>query len=255
MTDLTLITRPTFMNCFRTSCRRLSPLVAAVVLLCTTIFSPRSVLADADTEAASLVQVTLRYKHERKSKDHPVLLIPRIYGISAGDKLAYGDRLPSVVEKPSVSFYLAPNGQALRQYYGRAATDPPPNPAVLAKQRIAETGVWLYYVPKDQPWESRVRKLRGDAIAVGLYDGLEHFREGNWDVFLGAAGTDRFEIIRCLNNPVPRCDAEMRIDRNIGARVGFMDFRLHGGRDFANARLRMVHETVCRFVVPACEVK
>ena len=63
------------------------------------------------------------------------------------------------------------------------------------------------------------------------------------------AGSDSFEQINCSRqaHPVWFCTYEIDISDGVFAIASFLDFRMHGGRAYANERARVVREVVCRF--------
>ncbi|WP_157644305.1 hypothetical protein [Bradyrhizobium sp. WSM2793] len=46
----------------------------------------------------------------------------------------------------------------------------------------------------------------------------------------------------------------MSITEGVVAQVRFVDFRLFGGRAYANRRLRFVREVVCRYLTRCCPI-
>lgn len=80
------------------------------------------------------------------------------------------------------------------------------------------------------------------------HEGLIHYKFSTGDIYIGNA-SDAFESIRCMAqlNPNYFCQYTIDISDQIVAEVSFLDFRLHGGRDYANRRARFVREVVCGF--------
>ena len=66
---------------------------------------------------------------------------------------------------------------------------------------------------------------------------------------MGGEG-DEFLQAYCYNplNDVYFCKYNFEIVKDIAADASFLDFRAHGGRDYANRRVRLARQVVCRFI-------
>ncbi len=85
------------------------------------------------------------------------------------------------------------------------------------------------------------------------FEGLAHFRGvASYSHYIGQSD-DEFFSAQCEArlNPVFLCTYTMSITSGVVAYVHFVDFRLYGGRTYANRRLRLVREVVCRYL-PQC---
>jgi hypothetical protein len=78
------------------------------------------------------------------------------------------------------------------------------------------------------------------------------YKDGS-DLYVGGP-SDSFEAIRCnyTSHTLSYCSYSVEITDRIWARANFLDFRLHGGRAYANQRARFLREVICRFV-EGCE--
>ncbi|WP_213291128.1 hypothetical protein [Bradyrhizobium sp. sGM-13] len=82
------------------------------------------------------------------------------------------------------------------------------------------------------------------------FEGLAHYRGvASYSHYIGQSD-DEFFSARCEGrlNPVFLCQYTMSITNGVVAYVSFVDFRLYGGRTYANRRLRFVREVVCRYL-------
>lgn len=79
---------------------------------------------------------------------------------------------------------------------------------------------------------------------------MAHYRGvSSYSYYVGES-SDEFFSARCEGrlNPVFECSYSMSITEGVLAQVDFVDFRLYGGRAYANRRLRFVREVVCRYL-------
>jgi hypothetical protein len=82
------------------------------------------------------------------------------------------------------------------------------------------------------------------------FEGLAHYRGvSSYSYYVGES-SDEFFSARCEGrlNPVYLCHYSMSITEGVTAQVDFVDFRLYGGRAYANRRLRFVRDVVCRYL-------
>jgi hypothetical protein len=82
------------------------------------------------------------------------------------------------------------------------------------------------------------------------FEGLAHYRGvSSYSYYVGESSDELFSA-RCEGrlNPAFECSYSMSITEGVVARVDFVDFRLYGGRAYANRRLRFVREVVCRYL-------
>lgn len=82
------------------------------------------------------------------------------------------------------------------------------------------------------------------------FEGLAHYRGvSSFSYYVGGSG-DEFFSARCQEalNPVFQCNYTMSITEGVVGSATFVDFRLFGGRAYANRRLRFVREVVCRYL-------
>jgi hypothetical protein len=82
------------------------------------------------------------------------------------------------------------------------------------------------------------------------FEGLAHYRGvASYSHYIGQSD-DEFFSAQCEArlNPVFLCTYTMSITSGVVAYVHFVDFRLYGGRSYANRRLRLVREVVCRYL-------
>jgi hypothetical protein len=83
------------------------------------------------------------------------------------------------------------------------------------------------------------------------FEGLAHYRGVSSFSYYVGGSEDEFFSARCPGpplNPVFQCNYSMSITEGVVAQVSFVDFRLYGGRAYANRRLHFVREVVCRYL-------
>jgi hypothetical protein len=85
-------------------------------------------------------------------------------------------------------------------------------------------------------------------------NGVEEFSHGSsGPFFFRIPANPSLRIITCPFNiekshPSFFCDYEIRLSPDVRATASFVDFRLHGGSDFANERIANIREVLCGFV-------
>ena len=85
-------------------------------------------------------------------------------------------------------------------------------------------------------------------------DGVSEFRHSDsGPVFFRFPENGSIRIIECAMNvershPSFFCSYQIRLSADVIASAHFIDFRLHGGRDFANERIANIREALCGFV-------
>jgi len=208
------------------------------------------------------IEVTVRRLGNPDLSQRAMLRIPRAYVVFAdGYRPHETPTLPDAIETGTLGVALTyPDGMALsvhaaklqaERQMGRTAAD-----SALRSQQYSAR---LHYIRPGVPWEDRARgRIEKTGERVGTFDGLEHFRKPRRDWYRGRPGGDQFVSIDCAPAqealPVHFCRTVMRISRDLVADVHFVDFRLHGGRVFANERALAFRKSICRFVLSPCEV-
>jgi len=86
---------------------------------------------------------------------------------------------------------------------------------------------------------------------LGEYEGLRRYTTGSTEYYYGDLG-DELRKIRCMNapedaNPVFYCEYYTVLNDRLLATVNFVDFRAHGGVEFARERMRILRRTVCPY--------
>jgi hypothetical protein len=207
----------------------------------------------------SPITLTLRNFNEPDLGRRALLRIPRAYVVFVRHYEPKDlNRLPDVVDTEAVKVALTfPDGKPLSVHgLELGTTNGRGMWQALHELRSQQYDADLSYVPPEIPWEERTRTLFGPLRGADTLDGLEHFRSRGIDVYFGRQGIDEFIYIRCSPfeqaHPIYFCTTGVRLARDLVARIMFLDFRFHGGRSFANERVRAFREAVCRFIVPAC---
>jgi hypothetical protein len=82
------------------------------------------------------------------------------------------------------------------------------------------------------------------------FEGLAHYRGVSSFSYYVGGSDDEFFSARCQEalNPVFQCNYTMSITEGVVGSATFVDFRLYGGRAYANRRLRFAREVACRYL-------
>ncbi len=211
-----------------------------------------------DTEP---VEVTIRHFNDADVSQRVVLRIPRAYLVFVpGYEADRISPLPDALEAQSVTLALTfPDGEPLSAHAAAIAAEQGVGlREAILNLRPQTYEVELGYIAPGIPWETRVRELvEKHNTRIGVYDGLEHFRDVTSDIFLGKSETGGLIRVSCSlearAKPNHLCTVRMRLGENLSVNAMFLDFRFHGGREYLNERTRIVRESVCRFAVSLCE--
>ena len=168
------------------------------------------------------------------------LRIPRSYIVRAENYSIRKGPLPDHIATPALAVRFIDSGEAWtmasmklgdyqlrpREYYVWLRANANPNGRIDRQATIAGYG--------------SVRQ-------PDRYEGLVHFSGGK-EVYVGDA-SDSFESISCFQqlNPQWFCTYQIEIGEEFSVSATFLDFRMHGGRAYANERARFVREFVCKF--------
>jgi|GEM_PF-3216176 len=142
-----------------------------------------------------------------------------------------------------------PDGEAWNEVVAKRAADLGIAPEFAAKQLRPQQ----YIVRLNVVTNPNRRAAHQAGIAMherqrDRYQGLIHYKFISNDIYVGDESDD-FESISCFGqlNPIYFCTYTIEISSDIVASASFLDFRLHGGRAYANKRANFLREVVCRF--------
>ena len=189
----------------------------------------------------SPVQVDLTSPNPKAaSKVLAQLRIPRSYIVRADNYSSRKGPLPDQIATQGIAIRFVDNGEAWtvaskkpderqwrwREYQVSLRANANPNGRTDRQANLAGYG--------------RIRQS-------DRYEGLTHF-SGSGEIFVGDA-SDSFESISCHEELKPSwfCTYEIDVGDTITVSAKFVDFRLHGGRAYANQRAQFVREFVCKF--------
>ncbi|UWU85205.1 hypothetical protein N2605_01735 [Bradyrhizobium yuanmingense] len=122
------------------------------------------------------------------------------------------------------------------------------------RMRAEETIVQIH--PSQMPTAAYADATRANVLRSAPkrqnddFEGLAHYKGvASYSNYMGEPA-DEFFSVQCEGrlHPVFLCKYMMSITEGVVARVSFVDFRLNGGRAYANRRLRFVREVVCRYL-------
>ena len=138
---------------------------------------------------------------------------------------------------------------------------PKPDPLIFGKVSADETNVDFrryfemgvdVFVRKNQgkfeyPEGSVMRRNK-----IGYFDGFSFYRPANssWTGYFDDQALDGLSYVLCVNppdrmTPGAFCSAHIVINDKLAAKVGFVDFRLNGGRLFLQERVRAFKKYIC----------
>lgn len=174
----------------------------------------------------------------------------RIATESINVSFTYPDGTPLTIFEPRL------NRQRRMQETGDAAQPPQGRFGEEVRMHTLVAEIYLVNEPA-QVFGERIRASRTRSLErAHQHEGREYFSGHRQHVYLGQRGVDEFDFISCWENsyPLHYCEAQIQVSNRIVASVRFVDFRFHGGFDFANERLRVARRTICNFAVPSCSI-
>lgn len=205
------------------------------------------------------IEVSLANENQRSYEAR--LRIPRAYLVYANQYLPKdtGHRLPNQVTTNHVILALTvPDGKALSIHAVDVARGRRIDAATAEKSlRHAQIQFDMRFVGPNAPGLNFVRKsILGRTVKVGAFDGLDELQMpiGDQLYYPGREGEDEFSFMSCpsTTHSAYWCTAYLNLRQDLGATVSFADFRVHGGRAFANERIRWLRQFACRFYDPPC---
>jgi hypothetical protein len=106
----------------------------------------------------------------------------------------------------------------------------------------------LEYATNMTPHEAGARQVESSM------DGVSEFRHSDsGPIFFRIPGNESIRIIKCRvgierSHPTFFCEYQIRLSADMIASAHFLDFRLHGGPEFANNRVEHIRDVLCGFV-------
>ena len=189
--------------------------------------------------------------------DFPDLLVPRAYVlfVSGAPPSTAGPLPPLLMSDHVKLLFIDGTGEP----WSVAVTDLARRERIslteAAKRIRAEEINLTIHSSKDPEASSKiVESLKGRTFLVpeGAFEGLPQHKtnSSSYPYFIGQAN-DEFFYANCRGpdtHPIFFCKYWMNLTEGVVAEAMFVDFRLHGGREFANRRLRFAREVACRFL-------
>ena len=204
------------------------------------------------------VQVTLRRDMFTDDGEQITISLPRAWiTFASGYNPLHLDRLPDVIQTTYLTIALAdPIGTALSIRSREIAQEQHISLGDAVKRLRAERyTVDIGYVPGRISVEDQQFNTTHSRDDIVERDGLNY--DPKWGNYVGQIGSDLFYFIRCQYNARPDtfCYYSVRAGENVDLRVAFLDFRFHGGRDYANQRISRLLASVCAQIKAACEAR
>jgi hypothetical protein len=193
--------------------------------------------------------VTVRFLYNDGTRD---LLIPRKYIVFAEGKHSSRDGpIPDFIETRSVKLVLTyPDGEAwsvaTRVYMQEHAVGHQTAAAEMRDRMHIVQATNNFFNLDIVRQDYYVRTTEGRIGEVGL---IEHFvGRGSQTLFIGNEEEEFLRVRRYdSKNSGWFCKYDARLTANIVFRSDFVEFRLFGGVDFGNNRIRMIKRTLCSF--------
>ena len=205
-----------------------------------------------------MTPIRISLVHEVIGKaNFPELVVPRAYIYYVSGFLPGQGPLPSQLSSKDVwLMFVDGTGEAWTVAVAeRARRDGIDSTTARHRMRAEETTVQIG--PSSVPTSAYADAMRADVTRSAphrqddSFEGLAHYRGVSSFSYYAGGSDDEFFSARCPGpplNPVFQCNYSMSITEGVVARVSFVDFRLFGGRAYANRRLRFVREVVCRYL-------
>ena len=201
----------------------------------------------------ALVRVV--FVHDVAGKlNFPLLTLPRsyIYFVNGAPPSTEGP-LPERIETNHIGLAFSdPEGDpwsvAVQKYMSEnAKSSTSAGKALRASQYTVEL-----HPNTNSAWAESVRTstAHNHSLIGEPYPGInEYSGAGSGSYFLGGEADECVQAY-CYNprNEVFFCKYSTMITKDIVAAIDFLDFRMHGGPDYANRRVRFAREVVCRFL-------
>jgi hypothetical protein len=186
-------------------------------------------------------------------RDFPILTVPRSYIYYAeGAPPSTAGPLPDSIETSNLGLAFAdPDGQAWSvAVEKRAARNSSSSRAAAEALRTDRYKVKL--LTANMQFAAAMRKtVTGMRTSTGrLYGPEEYVGKISIMTYYVGDASDEFITATCHNplNPHFLCEYLFMVDDgDVFGQVVFSDFRAFGGRDYANRRIRLARETICRF--------
>ncbi|MGW1421015.1 hypothetical protein ACWAT4_12990 [Bradyrhizobium manausense] len=200
------------------------------------------------------VRISLVHKVAGKA-DFPDLVVPRAYVYWVNNFLPSEGPLPSQFSSDHLELkFVDGTGEAwtvaAAERGRREGID-----ADTAAHRMRAEETMVEISPSSVPtaaFANATRNVSGPAPhrQDDSFEGLAHYRGvSSWSYYVGES-SDEFFTARCEGrlHPVYFCSYSTSITEGVVAQVRFVDFRLYGGRAYANRRLRFARQVVCRYL-------
>jgi hypothetical protein len=184
----------------------------------------------------------------------PDLVVPRAYVYYVNGFLPGQGPLPLQLDSDQVELkFVDGTGEAWTVAVAeRAGRDCTGTTTAAGRMRAEET--MLEIRPSTNPaYADAARRVVTGAAPHrqdDSFEGLAHYRGvSSYSYYVGET-SDEFYTVQCEGrlNPVYLCTYSTLITQGVVANVRFVDFRLYGGRAYANRRLRFAREVVCRYL-------
>lgn len=185
--------------------------------------------------------------------------VPRAYIFFASPyDHADAERIPNEIWTPRLGVMLtAPSGEPYSVSLDRFAAEKHLSAESAGKElRLSSATIHVYPALRDDVLDPlRSRSLRHTEPRIGeTPDGLGMYGfDPRGPLTFLDPNNPAVRRIGCMLNversrPEHYCDYEIILADNLVAKASFVDFRLHGGRQFARERMAEIRDTLCQFL-------
>ena len=201
--------------------------------------------------------VHVEFSHAATQTTLAKLVAPRSYIVTAPNVRRQGrNPLPASITTDSITIaFTDPDGQS----WNDSVSDHAEKMGLSLEAAAGQLRPQQYIVRLNGVANPNRRNASQASIASferqqDRLEGLIHYKITSSDIYVGDA-SDAFESINCMNrlNPIYFCTYTIDISDRIVAVASFVDFRMHGGRDYANRRARFIRDVICKFT-DACRI-
>jgi hypothetical protein len=198
--------------------------------------------------------VTVSFRHDSGRRDFPALTIPRSY-IYFANRIAPSHEGPiadSIVTDHLGIAFADPDGIAWSTTVQGQAAKRSVSIDKAGKTLRADLYIVALYPNTNPAYAETVRAntVRSYARVGEPYPGMQAYSSSGSDVYLLGEAKDKFIQAYCYNPPnaVYFCSYRFVVTDRLTATVKFLDFRVHGGREYANRRVAFARKVICRFL-------
>jgi hypothetical protein len=202
------------------------------------------------------IPVHVEFSHAATQTTLAKLVAPRSYIVTAPNVRRQGrNPLPDSITTDSITIaFTDPNGQS----WNDSVSDHAEKMGLSLEAAAGQLRPQQYIVRLSGVANPNRRNAQHASIASlerqpDRNEGLIHYKSETHDVYAGTPD-DGFERIQCQAQMHPNffCTYTFEISNKLVAEASFLDFRLHGGKSYANERVKFAYDVICK-LANACK--